>query len=202
MTSISSPSMYYQLSSLQNSTSSSTSGGGKGNAATSPTEMLLNALQEADGNSSQKDNTDAFSLNLSPAAQMLMNNSDNQTSSSSTAGTSFTLTKAQQADIQAILEKYKDAPATQDTFNAIQNDLEAAKLGPDQLSAQDQITSFNTLSSLLNYLNGDFNTVNSAATTLSNQQDKANNYMQSVMTLWQSISSGSPDGSPSDSTTA
>lgn len=184
------PGSYYQLSNLQNSGS-----GGSGNASTggaSSIQPLVDALNAANSGSSQSASNDAYSLNLSSAAQLILNNSANTGANNS--GNAFVLTQAQKTAISNIIAKYKDAPFTQDTFNQIQNDLEAAGLGADQLSAKDQVNSLNLTSALLNDLNGNYAPLTSMQTALSNEQAKASSYMQGVIKEWRSISTTASSG--------
>ena len=101
----------------------------------------------------------------------------------------FTLTPAQQQQITAILAKYKDAPATQDTFNSIQDDLRKANLAPDQLTSQDQVKSFNATQVFLSALNGDTtdpSVLNN--TTAADESTKSGNYMKSILAQWEQVS--------------
>lgn len=187
MTSITNiPASYYQLSSLQNGNSgqSSLTSHNSSSSAASVTQSLINALQNS-GSTSGSSNSGSDILDLSPAAQQLLNNASSGSTQSSTGSSSFTLTAAQQQQVKDIIAKYKDAPMTQDTFNKIQNDLEAAGLGADQLSAKDQLSSFNLTSTLLDALSGKNNPLTSASDKLSAEQTKANNYMKDVYSLWQ-----------------
>ena len=116
------------------------------------------------------------------------NTSDsNATDDSSDTSSTFTITAAQQKTIDSILDKYKNAPYTQATFNDIQNDLKTAGLSSDELSAKDQISSFNATSVLMGYLDGS-NTSATPVESSSDEQTKSTNFMQSVMSQWQSIS--------------
>lgn len=177
------PSTYYQLNTTQNGTSAT--GTGNGNTApTSLTQTLVSDLDFADNQNNSGNSQNAYSLNLSPTAQMMLGNSATGT----TASSNFTLTGEQQTTISNILAKYKDAPFSQSTFDSIQNDLESAGLGADQLLAKDMINSFSSIGSLVNALNGNYSSPDSAATTLANEQTKASNYMQNIIRQWQSIS--------------
>ena len=74
------PSSYYQLSNLQPSTSSNSTS----SAGNSLTQDLVSSL--AAGEDGSQSSNDAYSLNLSPAAQQLLNSSS--TSSASTISSS------------------------------------------------------------------------------------------------------------------
>lgn len=176
MTSIStSLSSYYQLFGQQSSATNTTSA--------SLTQSLADAL---DALSSSGSGSGAYSLNLSPAAQALMNGGSSGSGTGSS--TTFTLTSAQQADIKTILEKYKDAPYTQATFDSIQSDLSAAGLGAPQLSAEDQVNSFNSTDVFLSALSGNYSSLNTPSQSATSEQTKTANYMNDIISAWQSIS--------------
>ena len=67
----------------------------------------------------------AYKLDLSQIGQQIVDNSNN--------GNGPTLTDAQKTSIKDIFAKYKDAPQTQDTFDKIHTDLQAAGVAPEQL---------------------------------------------------------------------
>lgn len=185
MTSISSSpysGQYYQL-----PTSNTSS------VATTPTPTIPALASPTASNS-----LGAYLLDLSPDAQSYLSNyssSDSSTGSSGGTG-SFVLSNAQQKQISDILAKYKDAPQTQDTFNKIQDDLKAAGLSPQQLAETDKVKSFNPTQILINALNGNYGTPGASTTTSdADEQTKSNNYVQSIIKQWQSISSVAPAAS-------
>ncbi len=200
MTSISSlPSSYYQLSALQNGAADSGNAGSSSTGgASSLTQTLVDALQSVDNSQQQNSSNDAYSLNLSSAAQQLLNG---QPASSSAGNTefAFNLTSQQQTEINAIIEKYKGQPLTQATFNEIQNDLEKVGLGADQLSAKDQMTSFNPTSTLIDALNGNYSDISTASQITTSESTKANNYMQNIISLWQSANNNATTSGSSTS---
>lgn len=168
---------YYSLSGSSSGTAS---------AASSTSSNLLAAL---DGTGSGSGSS-AYSLNLSPQAQQLLSgaSSTGSASSSSDSSSNFVLTTQQQATIGSILAKYKSAPYTQATFDSIQADLKAAGLSPKQLSAQDQVTSFNATAVLVSALDGNYvNLSAQSAQTSATEQTKSANYMQSILSQWQSL---------------
>ena len=180
MSSIATPSYtgYYQLS------SASTGKGTTTNSAGTTTDLLLQALNGANTDTSTSADP-AYTLNLSAAAKSYLSGSS---SSSATGNSNFILSSSQQKSISDILAKYKDAPYTQDTFNQIQDDLKAAGLGADTLKLQDKAKNFNTTEVLIGYLNGNYTpTDNGTGTDAENT--KASNYIQSVIKQWQSLSS-------------
>lgn len=180
---------YYPLSGTQTG-SGSTAGS---SSSLSLTQSLVSDLDSVDSSGSGTAGADAYSLNLSQQAQSLLNGG------ASSSSANFTLTSAQQTTISNILEKYKNAPFTQATFNEIQDDLQSAGVSADQLIAQDETSSFNPTDDLINALNGNYN-VTTPATTASSEQTKASNYLQSIVKEWQSISTTASASSASGST--
>jgi hypothetical protein len=189
---------YYQMSDLS-------AGAGGGTTQTTLADPLLQALssEETQGTSSS---SDAYLLDLSSAAQDLLNGTGSTDSTSSTSDAldpsssqSFVLTTQQQQTITNILEKYKDAPYTQATFDEIQNDLQAAGLDPTTLSREDEAQSFNPTQLFIDDLNGDYSDAD--AMTNPDESTKSSNYMQQILSQWQEISgnTGMP-ASASDST--
>jgi hypothetical protein len=201
MGSISSLSSY--LSNLLTNPATS-SGSGSSNSSASAASAIQALEQELSGTSSSSGSgVGSYLLDLSPAAQQILSGAASTSSSSgSSSSTQFTLTKAQQATIENIINKYKDAPFTQATFTDIENDLKAAGLSPQQLAARDEITSFNPTNVLLGDLSGNYTSITSAATTLSNEQTKENNFLEDIAKLWKSVSTTASSGSGSSKTTS
>ena len=141
-------------------------------------------------------NNDAYTLNLSQSAQdYLAGLGNNYNPLDNSVG--YSLTKNQQEKITGILNKYKDSPFTQDTFNKIQDDLKSAGLSTDTLSLEKKISSFDQTTVLLDALGGidDGNEGYLPATTdPTAQKNDANSFMQSIISQWQSVSTtyGSP----------
>jgi hypothetical protein len=178
-------SAYYQLSNLSSGTGSTTN-------ASNSTDALIQALNGTASDSNSSDNSGAFLLDLSPAAQQYLNggaSSSTDLGTSSVSGnSSFTLTSAQQKTLKDIITKYKDAPYTQDTFNDIQNDLNAAGLSPQSLALQDKAKSFDSTQVLLDALDGK-QTVgsNSGSPSDAEENTKSQNFIKQVAQQWQSI---------------
>ena len=168
---------YYQL-------PTSTSGTGTNAASTAalPSSVSVAQLLLQAENPSQSGNG-LDSISLSPQAQSYLDSYN-----SSSASSSFLLSGSQQQQITQILEKYKDAPQTQDTFNQIQNDLKAAGLSPDQLIGKDLSQSFNPEMDLLDGLNG---ISAAAAPSIASEQTKATNFINQIYSQWQAISTQS-----------
>ncbi len=196
-------SSYYNLSQQLASQSSSS-----GTSSSSDIDSLIKQLEGA-STSTSSDSNDAFSLNLSQSAQDLLDSGSTNSTSSSSSTASYTLTKAQQKQLDAILAKYKDAPFTQDTYNQIQDELQKAGLAPDQLATEDKIKSFNTTQVFIDALNGkddssSSSTSSDGSTSSSDSTDsdtKSSNYMQQVVSQWKSISTtANADNSSTDQT--
>ena len=192
---------YYQLSNNATSSGSNT-----------PTDSLLAALNATSGANSSANSaisSSAYLLNLSPQAQQYMSSSSGSSSSSgvssaisalngTSGSSSFVLTTQQQQTITNIITKYKNAPYTQATFNQIQNDLNSAGLGTNQLSGKDKAQNFNATSLLIDDLNG--NSSAATAMTSPDETSKSSNYMQQILSQWQTISGNT--GTPAATNTA
>jgi len=99
------------------------------------------------------------------------------------------LTDAQQAQITAIIMKFKDAPFSVDTFNAIVSDLSKEVLSPAQLAAKEQVNPFSLSEIFLRALSGeisssDFPSFNSPADHTSEDA-----YRTQLFSEWERISS-------------
>jgi hypothetical protein len=171
---------YYQLGSQQN-TAATTTG---------PTS-LAEALQAIDNKSGDS----AYELNLSSDAndylQSLLEATNTQSSGTNSADSipdNFTLTPDQQNKLISILDKYKDAPQTQETFNQIQDDLKQAGLDPDTLAAKEQANNFNPTAVLIAIMSGQSST-DTNPTDPQQIQSKYNtlksNYLQQVAEMWE-----------------
>ena len=177
---------YYQLLN-QNST-----------AQTGTVTSLADALSASADDGSSSTDSSAYLMDLSPAAQAYLSSNSTATATSAAAtsstdsSTGFTLSETQQKQVDAILEKYKDAPYTQATFNQIQSDLKSAGLGTDALSAQDQIKSFNSTQVLIGYLDGS-DTSTTPVQTAADEQTKATNFTQDLLSQWKNISTTTAD---------
>ena len=178
------------------------------NSKSTSTPSLADALAGITG-STQTDSTAkssssgaSYLLSLSEEARnYLANHQTTQTQQSNSSG-SFLLSNQQRSTIADILQKYKDAPFTQDTFNNILADLKSAGLAPDQLAAKEQVRNLNPTATLLAALNGD-----SSSTSLPGQADtsdyqaKGENYLDAIYASWQKLSTtydATTDHSPYD----
>ena len=178
-------------------TLSNTSSNSTDSKNTSSTQQLPSLAAILDSNNNTSGNADSLSsyhLDLSPTAQAYLakastsSSTANSSNSSSTSDT-IQLSKAQQQKLTSILEKYKDEPFTQATFDQIQDDMTAAGLGVDQLSAQDTINQYNPTAQLISALNG----VSTTTPTADSISSKRTNFIQSVISQWQSLSTTAGD---------
>lgn len=178
---------YYQLNS---------SGAGAGNAGNAGrTNYAGSGLAGALNDSAKNGFSDAVLLDLSPAAQKYLsslNAKNAQTTDSSLSNASrdgFVLSAKQKLAVAAVLERYKDSPYTQETFDAIQDDLQKEGLGPNQLSLHERVNSFNPTASLLDALNGG-NGTTPGSTVISDEElsKKATNYIQDIAAQWKKLS--------------
>jgi hypothetical protein len=195
---------YYDL----NSASSKHASAGKPSTLPSLADYL-NGTTTTDSTTSAADS--AYQLKLSPAAQdylksassnpssttpslsnsLLSNGASGNASSSlsfASAG-GFQLTSEQKNQMQAILQKYKDAPYTQDTYNSIQNDLDRAGLSPKKLSLIDHAKNFSSTKVFLAAISGQSdNTLSTASSIAADEKSNADRYMADIIKQWKSIS--------------
>jgi hypothetical protein len=132
----------------------------------------------------------AFLLSLSPEAQDYLNSVGlNETVSSNNSASSFTLTRAQQESLDAIIAKYKGEPFTQETFDKLQNDLHSAGLSPDQLAQQAQVKDFNPTAELIAALNGKDDTTSDEdeKTSASQYDTQKTNYIQRISDAFEKV---------------
>lgn len=130
----------------------------------------------------------AYLLDLSPEAQNYLNSNI----SSSELSTAFALSQEQQKKIDEIMQKYQNAPYTQETFEQIQADLQLAGLSPDQLAMKEQVKSFNPTQALLEALGSKKNVEQVPPANNSNQYDtQKKNYLQKIIGQFQSIAAAS-----------
>ena len=182
---------YYQLGSQQNT-------------STSAPLTLAAALQQQTDQSSSNSADSAYQLNLSSDANDYLNSllgatnqgNSNSTNTADSIPDNFVLSPAQKEQLSSIIQKYKDAPQTQDTFNHIQDDLKKAGLDPDTLAAKEQATSFNPTQVLIAILSGksssDINPTDPQEIQAKYDKQKSN-YLQQVATMWKNISTTGTD---------
>jgi hypothetical protein len=187
---------YYQLN--QQSGSTNNSGRSSGNITS-----LASALQSVVGDTNAQSPNSAYTLDLSPQAQLFLASGGQQANTQTSAFTgsqSFLLKSEQKQTIADIIAKYKDAPFTQETFNQIQDDLEKEGLGAQQLAMIDNATSFNPTQILVEALAGRGSSFNGTVNTQA-QQAKVDNYMQDIVKQWRNVSTTAEDV-PSDAVAA
>lgn len=149
-------------------------------------EAILQALSR--GGSSQPDaraSSEAYFLDLSPAAQRYL--SEAQTVPVEPGG--YVLTEQQHDTLTGILMRHKESPYTQATFDSIQNELHEAGLSPGQLAGQSKVKRFTTTGTLIDALNGKFQT-GAPQESASETEAKANQYMRAVAEQWKAIAGG------------
>lgn len=101
------------------------------------------------------------------------------------------LTDVQQAQISAIIAKFRDAPFSADTFHDIMQELKAAGLSPEQLAAQSEGSPLALSNIFLRALDGQDSTgATSDFLTFSNQDDRATRdaYLRQIFSEWERIS--------------
>jgi|GEM_PF-5005159 len=94
-------------------------------------------------------NNEAYILDLSQAAQDILNSQ-----SSSGVSSKISLSDTQKQKLDGILAKYKDSPVNSDTLNSLNADLQQAGLAPQELAVIQQAKDFNPLQNFLNALLG------------------------------------------------
>jgi|GEM_PF-3409298 len=169
---------YYQL--------SKHSGGGI--AQPNGTGSLLQALSSTSGSTS---NNDAYFLDLSPQARQYLEGVNSGQINNNPVGskTGFLLTQEQQKAISDIVSQYKNAPFTQETFNAIQNDLEAANLDPETLARLESAKLYSPTAVLIKALNDD-DTVSEQTNGVMSDADKTaktDYFMQQIVSQWKNL---------------
>lgn len=156
----------------------------KSSAALSESNVETASNQEQNSAASL---AEAFMLDLSPDARQALAQADTTAGSDSSDATQqFALNKKQLQAIDDILQKYKDAPFTQETYENIQADLEDANLSPESLALQDKLRSFNPIGILVSALSGNFtDAVNADDATLETKMD---HYMGMIVDKWKDLS--------------
>lgn len=183
---------YYQLSKQSggNVGQSNTAGGG-----------LLRALSPS-ANTLSASNA-AYFLDLSPEARQYLEGINNGTISAAPASNNhngFWLTQEQQKQITGILLQYRDAPFDQDSFNAIQNDLDAAGLGPEKLAMLESARIYNPTMVLIKSLNGDDTPSPETTGVMSDEEKQAKTdvYMQQIVSEWKQLREQQPQDDSAD----
>jgi hypothetical protein len=194
--------------SLNNNTSSTSTG--TSNAPSLASELA--AVSAGTSGSASTGSGNSFLLDLSDEAKSYLANIGNSSSTSTGSDTqdsaSFVLSNAQLGKLRDVLEKYKDEPFTQDTFDQIQDDLAANGLGTDQLGAEETVRNINPTQMLLSALNGQTVDLDSLSGKVDTEalKTKSDNFMSKVIDQWKAISTTVGDATEptddSDSTPA
>ena len=118
-----------------------------------------------------------------------MNGSAGSSASSFASANGFQLSEKQKQTIQSILEKYKDAPYTQETYQKIQDDLDKAGLSPQKLALEDNAKNFSTTKVLIAALSGQSSDTSTSASSIqADEKTNGDKYMQDIMKQWKSLS--------------
>lgn len=91
----------------------------------------------------------AYLLDISQAAQDILNSQGG-----SNPFSQVSLTDTQKQKIESILAKYQDSPVTDETLQALDADLHAAGVAPDQLASIQKAKDFNPVALFLQILGG------------------------------------------------
>ncbi len=158
---------------------------GSGGTTSSGTSARTSSANSAAGLSS------AYLLDLSPDAQEYLNNLG-KSSDSGSSSDSFLLSSSQQKQLGDILAKYQGLPLTQENYDKLQDDLQAAGLSPDQLAAKEKARTFNPTQILLDALSGKDPEPVDAKADSEAQQKKADNFMAQIVGTWQKTAPAAP----------
>ncbi|MES2984513.1 MAG: hypothetical protein V4735_04920 [Pseudomonadota bacterium] len=171
---------------LSNGNYSLTQSTGTAGSAASTTSATANTAASTTDTTSL-----AYMLNLSPQAQNYLSSGITGSSASASSG-SFTLSAQQQKQLDAIIEKHRGEPYTQETFDAIQEDLVKSGLSPDQLAQQAKVNAFNPTLSLLDALSGT-NSNAQLIPTDSQLQTKIQTYVNDVARRFEKVAAAEDD---------
>lgn len=130
---------------------------------------------------------DAVTLNLSDEAKELLKQASPLFTDFS--GERFILNNSQRQTIESIIQSYKDAPFSDETYEAMMSDLEQAGLSPELLTIKEQVASINPVNIFLSAMNGEelnFDQLGELSPEII--EAKENNYMLDIVARWHSIS--------------
>lgn len=147
----------------------------------------------------------AYMLDLSPQArEYLIGLQSKKTEPAVAESQGFTLNRKERLALASLLEGFKDAPYSQDTFDAIQDELHKQGLGPQQMGAKYRASSFSTTAALVDALSGGKGTVpGSQPVSDSELQTRSQQYIQYVAAEWKKISTtAAEEGAGSESAPA
>lgn len=170
-------------------------GVGSGGRVNPAARAYSNATQAANASSGSS----AYLIDLSPEAQRYLSGL-NQPQAAAAAeaqaavNDGFVLNNQQRVALAALLERFKDEPYTQETFDKIQDALQQDDLGPNQLSARLRATSFSTTAALVDALNGgDGSTPGAKPMSDAELQSRSGQYIQFVAAEWRKVSTTADD---------
>lgn len=150
----------------------------------------------------------SYTLDLSPGALAYIQELNAQAAENPSAQpfranaiTGFALTPNQQRTLDDILAKYQDAPFTQETFNLIQDDMNAAGLTAEVFAAQDKARNHNPTLFFFEALSGGANmALDNATGNASEPSDETDtkmmNFMKSVVASWATLSTTVDEATP------
>lgn len=129
----------------------------------------------------------SYLVNLSEEARNYLAGQSSKPSGGTT-GASFLLSDSQQQKLDSLIEKYKDAPFTQESFDAMLTEIELSGIGPQELSAKEQAKLVNPTALFLGALNGSGSGLAFSSANNDALKTRADNYLQSIYDQWESIS--------------
>ena len=166
---------------------------------------LADVLSNASGLPKSKDSAtsgNSYLLDLSDSARAYLQNLNGSGGTSAGSATSangngIVLTNPQRDKLNAILEKYKDAPFTDATFQKIQADMEQAGIAADKLAAQNQMRRINPTLMLINALSGGDGSVGTVGGS-ADIKTETQNFMGKVLDQWRAVSTTAKDEGSED----
>ncbi len=168
------------------------------NKAKATQENPLEALIKGAGGTTKdsKEQLSSYMLDLSEQAKayLAQEQSPKKQETAPTLPTSFLLSSKERKQLQDIIEKYKDAPLTQETYKKIEAELKEKGLSPDQLAAKEQVKSFNATQIFLDAMSGT-KTALSTEEVSASAQTKREDYTVGIIEYWASISTVEPEDS-------
>lgn len=196
---------YYQLPNALNGQQNASQGTKKNGVSLAD---LLGAVNPGSATKANNRGNQSYLLNLSDAAQSYLSSLNNSgaapSKSTSSASDTFLLTPKQRDTLNKIIAKYRDQPITQENYTQLQKDLDAAGIGPKQLTVRDQLRALNPTRFFLDALNGTNNSngqLRPFGQLTDQQKAQTENYLQSILKQWKNISTANNASPPAADTT-
>lgn len=171
---------FYQLNSQEKSSTS-----GTGNAL----EQLVSSVKQATtSDQSEKAATDLLDLTAEAQAYLERTQATADKSEELDKVTPFILSRKDQATLNSIINKYKDAPFTQESFQQMQQELKSANVSSEQLAAKEKMRTLSPARMFIDIMAGKEITPVVSLADDKSFQAKGERYMRDVITRWSEIS--------------